>query len=61
MPYKLNGTRVAKASTGKVVPGGSHETKKQALAHLRALEINVSEAHGHSGSSRKNSRGRKKR
>jgi hypothetical protein len=32
---------VVKAATGEVVPGGTHASDKEALAHLAALEANV--------------------
>lgn len=41
MPYKLKGNCVVKADTEKTVK--CHKTKKQALAHMAALEINVDE------------------
>lgn len=44
-PYKVvnrgGDFLVVKAHSGKVVPGGRHPTRKQALAHFRALEANV--------------------
>jgi hypothetical protein len=42
MPYKLRGNCVVKADTGETVK--CHETRKKALAHLAALEINVTQA-----------------
>lgn len=42
MPYKLDGNCVVKADTGKTVK--CHKTHAEALAHLRALEANVSDA-----------------
>ncbi len=47
MPYRLSkdGKTVINAQTNTPVNGGKHQTKQQALAHLRALEANVSEAH----------------
>lgn len=46
MPYHLSadGLAVLKED-GDPVPGGKHKTKAEALAHLKALEVNVSEAH----------------
>lgn len=44
MPYEIRGTTVVKKDTGVAVPGGSHKTHAEALAHLRALEVNVSDA-----------------
>ena len=46
MPYRLNeaGTTVVQAESGKPVPGGEHKTHEEALAHLGALEANVSDA-----------------
>lgn len=35
---------VKNKATGKVVPGGCHETRAKALAHHKALTLNVSEA-----------------
>lgn len=35
---------VVNRNTGKVVPGGCHATKAEALKHLAALKINVSDA-----------------
>jgi hypothetical protein len=43
MPYKLEGNCVKKADTGETIK--CHETHAKALAHLRALEINVSDVH----------------
>jgi hypothetical protein len=45
-PYKLvrrgSDWCVVKAATGEIVPGGNHGgNKAKALAHFRALEINV--------------------
>lgn len=42
MPYKLSedGKTVVKKGGGKV-PGGKHETKKEARDHLTALNLNV--------------------
>lgn len=42
MPYKLKGNCVVKSDTGETVK--CHETRAKALAHLRALEANVSDA-----------------
>jgi hypothetical protein len=42
MPYKLKGNCVVKADTGAVVK--CHKTKAQALKHLKALKVNVSDA-----------------
>lgn len=42
MPYKLKGNCVVKADTGATVK--CHPTREKALAHLRALEINVEDA-----------------
>ncbi len=39
IPYKLRGNCVVKADTGETVK--CHDTRKKALAHLAALEINV--------------------
>lgn len=47
MPYKLSGNRVM-VKRGKrwvTVKGGSHPTRKKALAHLRALKRNVGKRH----------------
>lgn len=41
MPYALRGNTVVHADTGQPVPGGVHPNRKKALAHLRALEVNV--------------------
>lgn len=41
VPYKLKGNTVVKSKTGKPVKGGKHQDHAKALAHLRALEINV--------------------
>jgi hypothetical protein len=45
MPYRIapNGTtvQVQKSGTWQPVPGGKHKTHAEALAHLRALEVNV--------------------
>jgi hypothetical protein len=48
MPYKLRGNCVVKADSGETVK--CHETRKKALAHLAALEINVM---GHEGRRKK--------
>lgn len=42
MPYKLKGNCVVKADSGAVVK--CHKTKAQALKHLKALKVNVSDA-----------------
>lgn len=42
MPYKLKGNCVVKADTGQVVK--CHKSRKKAVAHLAALEINVHES-----------------
>jgi hypothetical protein len=42
MPYKLKGNCVVKADSGAVVK--CHKTKAQALAHLKALKVNVTDA-----------------
>lgn len=44
MPYKIDGKCVVHSDTGKPVPGGCHDTYREALAHLRALEANVDDA-----------------
>lgn len=53
MPYKTQKTDqcpvgkpygVINENTGKVVPGGCHETKDKAEAHMRALYANVEDA-----------------
>jgi hypothetical protein len=47
MPYALRGNTVINRATGKPVPGGTHPTRRQARAHLRALWANVPEAKGY--------------
>lgn len=42
MPYKLKGNCVVKSDTGKVVK--CHKTRADALKHLKALKVNVTEA-----------------
>ena len=45
MPYRLRdqGTQtcVFNVDSGKTVPGGCHPTRKEAIAHMQALNINV--------------------
>lgn len=53
MPYKLDGLCVVKADTGEIVK--CHPTKAKAMAHLHALQTNVSDAG--SGSSKSKSSG----
>lgn len=49
MPYHLSDDGLSVlGEDGKPVPGGVHKNKRQALAHLQALEANVPEAGGKS-------------
>ena len=48
MPYHLSPDKLSVLDeSGKPVPGGKHKTRGQALAHLRALEVNVTDARKH--------------
>lgn len=44
MPYQLRGTSVYVKRKGKWVLLKKHSTRAKALAHFRALKINVKEA-----------------
>ena len=41
MPYKIKGTSVLVKKGNKWTVLKKHKTKRKAIAHLRALEINV--------------------
>lgn len=45
MPYRLNGNCVQENKAGEWSDLKCHSSKEQALAHLRALEINVEDVH----------------
>ena len=49
MPYRLSDDKltVLNAETGEVVK--KHKTREEALAHLKALETNVPDAHAERG------------
>jgi hypothetical protein len=49
MPYKIENNTVMVYKGGKWHVLKSHETHAKALAHLRALQVNVPEAHGKNG------------
>jgi hypothetical protein len=44
MPYHLVGNCVHKKGSDTPIPGGCHKTHEEAIAHLRALMANVSDA-----------------